>query len=211
MSTWKFQSICDERIQELVKPTTIDVILERVTADMEVLCFHRQPCDDNRHFSRVVWCLRVFPCLFDSFFNSQYGYRGAYYRSPYAGLDVNHLFIGRLSQALLDWAESHCAELDRAFAAESLGSPSAKVWLAEHGPVSCKHCTGEWGSPQDDKAEILNGRWEHEDCPNARSGRKAPRGSKLKIFGAFLDDRHNEFVPERKRHRAVHIHRWGWS
>jgi hypothetical protein len=31
------------------------------------------------------------------------------------------------------------------------------------------------------------------------------------VFGAFLDECHNELVPGRKRHRAMQIHQWGWS
>jgi hypothetical protein len=35
--------------------------------------------------------------------------------------------------------------------------------------------------------------------------------SKIKVFGAFIDARNNEFVPSRKRHRAWDIHRSGWA
>src|SRR5215208_5565311 len=67
------------------------------------------------------------------------------------------------------------------------------------------------GNPVDEIPEILNGRWENEDSPNGRRGRKAPRCSKLKIFGAFLSTRYDEFIPARKRYRAVDIHKCGWS
>ena len=128
MSTWEFAAtIGEERIRALLDPTSFEAISDRVARDMEVLCCHRQQCDDDTQFSRVVFCIRVSPSLFDLFFNSPNGYRGAYYRSPYVGLEANDAFIRRLSPALLDWAASHCAELDCSFAQESLSSPSATL------------------------------------------------------------------------------------
>jgi len=102
-------------------------------------------------------------------------------------------------------------EAETAFVRESLTSPSAKAWLAENGADVCPKCEGEWGNPSDDVPDIINGKWELEDCASSRRGRKAPRLTKIKIFGAFLDERHNELVPARKRHRALQIHQWGWS
>jgi len=122
---------------------------------MEVLCCHLEQCDNKSDFSRVVWCVRVGEPLFDLFFNSPNGYRGAYYQSPYVGLAVNETFIRRVSPVLLDWLD---AGRDRGFAVESLSSPSAKAWLAEHGGEMCQRCTGEWGNPVDEIPEILNGR-----------------------------------------------------
>ena len=212
MSTWAFAaSLGEERIQALLAPTTFELIADRIAQETEVLCCHRGHCDDDTAFSRVVYCVRVCPSLFDLFFNSPHGYRGAYYRSPHVGLAANDALILRLSHVMLQWTGSHCKELDLGFAKESLASPSAKVWLAEYESHLCDRCTGEWGNPQDDMPEILNGRWENENCANGRSGRKAPRNSKLKVFGAFLNSRHDEFIPGRKRHRANHIHQWGWS
>ena len=75
----------------------------------------------------------------------------------------------------------------------------------------CAACEGELGNPSNDAPEILNGRWEVEDEAFARRGRKAPLLTKVRVFGAFLDARHNELVPNRKRHRANQIHQWGWS
>ncbi len=212
MSTWVFAATVGvERVHALLSPISFEAISDRVAREMEVLCCHRRQCDDDTQFSGVVFCVRVPPSLFDLLFNSPNGYRGAYYRSPYVGLEANDALIRRLSPVLLDWAASHCAELDHGFAQESLSSPSAKVWLTEYESHLCDRCTGEWGNPKNDNAEILNGRWENEDSPNGRRGRKAPCHSKLKVFGAFFNARYDEFIPARKRHRAMHIHRCGWS
>ena len=65
--------------------------------------------------------------------------------------------------------------------------------------------------PTDDQAEIINGRWDEGSNANSKSGRKAPQHSKIRLFGAFLSIRGDEFVPVRKRDRHLQIHREGWS
>ena len=100
------------------------------------------------------------------------------------------------------------------FARDSLNSLSAKVWLAENGNEVCRNCAGcqgEWSSPRDDTAEILNRRWDESSEADAKSGRKAPYLTKLRIYGAFLSDQRDEWISKRKRHRATPIHKFGWS
>ena len=102
------------------------------------------------------------------------------------------------------------------FIQESLLSPSSKVWLAEKGKEidkKCSGCKGEWSAVAGRRAtaEILNGRWERADVQKAEWGQKAPYLTKLRIMGAFLNDRHDEFIPFDKRFRAREIHKLGWS
>ena len=71
MSAWVFAATAgEERIRALLDPTSLEAISDRVAREMEVLCRHRQQCDDDSKFSRIVFCLRVSPSLFDLFFNS---------------------------------------------------------------------------------------------------------------------------------------------
>ena len=63
------------------------------------------------------------------------------------------------------------------------------------GPSYCEHCEGEWGPPGDTLPDIINGVWDLGDSGLQCNGRKAPRLDKLRVFGAFLDDRLNEFIP----------------
>ncbi|MCP5265697.1 MAG: hypothetical protein H6934_06280 [Burkholderiaceae bacterium] len=212
MIGWQFSdTIGHERTSALLRAPAFDEIVETIAREMQVVCCHQQECDDAKGFSRVVFNFRV-PCTtFDLFFNSEHGYRGSYYLSSHTGLAANEAVISRLSPLLLQWAEQHDSALDQRLAAGSLDSPSAKVWLSEFGSHLCKHCVGEWGNPSDEAPEVLNRRWELADSPNAYRGRKAPCLSKLKVFGAFLNDRHDEFVSGRKRHRARDINAWGWS
>jgi len=68
---------------------------------------------------------------------------------------------------------------------------------------------GTSGPPE--QAEILNGVWETAKSQNAEWGRKAPYLTKLRIMGAFVNERLHELVPFDKRYRAYDINRFGWS
>jgi hypothetical protein len=200
-----------ERAATLLAPSSVGVIANRVAAEMDIACCHFQICDEHSDFGRVAYCVRVSEDLFDLFFNSPHGYRGAYFRSPGEGVDANAVFIGALMPRLLESSAAGASEEELTRIRESLLSPSAKAWLAENGLGLCPSCEGEWGRPADTHADIVNGRWEHGESVPQCSGRKAPRLTKIRVFGAFVDDRNNEFVPSRKRHRARDIHMWGWS
>jgi hypothetical protein len=207
MTAWLFDlSIGEERRSALLKAPPLVEIIEALTHEMEILCCHWPDCDDM-----VVFNLRVSRATFDLFFNSEHGYRGAYFESPHSGLAANDAVMARLTPLFLTWAEEYQPTLDRAFARESLSSPSAKIWLNEYESHLCEMCAGEWGNPTDTAPEILNGRWEVVDSPNSQRGRKAPFLSKLRVFGAFLNKRYDEFVPSRKRHRAQDLSAYGWS
>jgi hypothetical protein len=178
---------------------------------MNVLCAHTDTCKDNTNFSRPVFSIKLPEELFDLVFNSANGYRSWYFRSPYQGLETNALFVKRISDQVLstEWRESLGAS-----AVDAFGAHSAKLWLAEVGnePAKrCSGCEGEWRPPQGEAAEVLNGRWECGAEVKATYGRMAPALTKLRVFGAFLDEAGNEFIPWRKRNRAAEIYQYGWS
>ena len=134
-----------------------------------------------------------------------------FFESPFRGLECNHYLMERLLPRLSQWALAHSPGYNAQFSQDALLAVSAKAWLAECSMELCPSCAGEWSRPPDDLAEILNGRWERSDQPNSRFGRKAPNGSKLRLFGAFLNGRGDEFTPARKRDRHQQIHSLGWS
>jgi hypothetical protein len=176
---------------------------------MTVLCCHDKDCDDREGFHRIQYCVRVSRPLFDKFFNSRYGYRAEYFKSPEQGLQANRRLLDCLLPSLIHAdASRECP--DRAFVRHSLSATSAKAWLAEPSSI-CLQCAGEWKHPPDDPVEISNRRWELASDPYARWGRTAPAGEKIKVFGAFLNDVGEEYVAQRKERRALDIHEWGWS
>jgi hypothetical protein len=202
------------RLPALLQPHTFRQITELIQSEMRVLCCHRSEIAGTQ-FRRPVYIVEVDRPLFDLFFNSPSGYRAAYFESPGAGLDANISFMRAIGQRLAGEQCSLTCGLQADFLRESLSSPSAKAWLAEHGKevdLKCPTCRGEWsasGAPG--AAEIRNGRWDIANDLRAEWGSKAPYLTKLRVMGAFLDERYNEFVPGDKRFRAEDIHHFGWS
>jgi hypothetical protein len=209
---WQFGvSVGDERQRALEASASFDTIVDEIKATMSVRCCHDNRCDDAPDFSRVIYCVTVSPALFDQFFNSRHGYRAAYFRSPYEGLAANSLLLRSLLPSLLAAAPTHRCSKNPTFIEESFTSESAKAWLAESGIKLCGLCDGEWKHNPTDPIEISNGRWELGASTYAKWGRAAPYLNKIRLFGAFLNDRCDEFVPTRKRHRAWEICESGWS
>ena len=210
MEAWQFsQSVTVTRRALLESAPSFAQIAYEIAQSMRVLCAHADPCDEAAGNRRFVGCVEVDPDLFDVFFNARTGYRGAYFTSQEAGLQANGGLLGLLVPALMNCQPASGLPADQAEA--SLRNRSAKVWLAEFGKGFCNRCKGEWSAPQDDQPDILNGRWELSAEPKARYGRKAPRYTKLRILGAFVNRRCEEYVATQKRDRAAQIHHCGWS
>ena len=207
--TWRFATSLGSRVLALEGGTSFEALIAGILREMQILCVHCQYCDKARDVARAIYCVEVGAPLFDLFFNSATGYRAAYFRSPYEGLQNNAAFIDALAPRLLEWGDDQ-RRIELPFHRESLASPTAKAWLAETTAGLCDLCR-EWEHPQKDDAEIFNDRWEHELHYKARWGRKAPALTKIKIIGAFLDTNYGEFVAADKRHRAREIHLYGWA
>lgn len=216
--SWSFALSVDDdvRVPLLSANLTLAELTNKIVNGLRVLCCHRSDIAGT-DFRRPVYTLDIGRPLFDLFFNSSFGYRAAYFLSPSAGLDANVYFLASISERLITDPQSTKASLSPEFIRESLRTSSAKAWLAEHGKEvdrKCPNCKGEWsmgtcGPPA--LAEIRNGRWEGTSGQNAEWGRKAPYLTKLRVMGAFLNDRYDELVPHDKRFRAYDIHRSGWS
>lgn len=216
--SWTYSLSIDAstRLPILLSGTTFAEITQRIVDQMDVLCCHRSEVDGTG-FSRPVYTISIGRELFDLFFNSSGGYRAAYFRSPGTGLDANGFFMRAISPGLLQNPLSANSRLSESHICESLVTPSAKVWLAEHGKEinrKCAGCEGEWSSGSSglpEQPEILNTRWETTPNQKAEWGRKAPYLTKLRVMGAFLNNCHHELVPHDKRFRAYDIHYFGWS
>lgn len=216
MERWDYaRSLNGQRVKKLLAAPSFEEITAEIKKEMKVLCFHCENLQDNKkddkNYERAVYCIHMGEKLFDWFFNSKNGYRAAYFRSPFEGLETNQNFIESLTPELIA-SDKTTPNFDKKFIEESLKSPSAKAWLAEVGKNLCEHCSGEWNSRQDNnEPEILNNRWENNIGQNAEWGRKAPYLTKIRIIGAFLNDHYDEFIPSSKRFRAKDINEDGWS
>lgn len=214
---WEFAESIGDRKKKLLDAPSFEAIIASIQNEMEILCCHDQKRTNDDGFSRAVYCIKISKPLFDLFFNSKHGYRAWYYRSPHDGLSKNADFIKSLLPSLLASDQMKEAEKNGFSvkkAAESLKSCSAKAWLAEKSKEvdkNCTGCAGEWVYPQDNTAEIINDRWDKTTDSKAKCGRKAPYLTKVRIFGAFLNEQYDEFIPEEKRYRAEQINEFGWS
>lgn len=208
---WSYsEALCDSRREALERAPSFEDITECVVQAMRVQCRHVDPGNETPPgYERIVYCVRIERPLFDLFFNSKNGYRAWYFRSPDEGVRRNGLFLKSLAPVLRGFQSND--GLDSKMIARSLSAPSGKAWLAEVGMGFCPKCDGDWRPPQDDAAEILNGLWEHATTVYGPYGRKAPFLEKIRIFGAFVNERGEDYVPKGKLHRATEIHDCGWS
>ena len=101
MMRWRFAaSLGHERIEALEAVRSFEDIARSLAASPRIQCTHIDPCDEAGGFNRLVGCVVVDRPLFDLYFNSPYGYRGAYYASPEYGLEMNAFLLRRLAPAL---------------------------------------------------------------------------------------------------------------
>lgn len=187
-------------------------LIARLNTEGSIACFHREARGDDPSYLRADFCIVVATGLFDLVFNAQTGYRGAYFESPEVGLRTNRALIDGLAQTLLRWAAEYYPGEDQNWIAESLSLASAKLWLAEEPLCRCSKCKGEWSNKPDASAlQIENDRWELAKHTHAEWGRQAPELTKLRIFGAFVNTEHREWVAPHKTDRARQIWEHGWS
>lgn len=212
ISHWQYSSAVDQaRQNRLLAVSSFYDVVDQIEKELTILCYHTQHCDDAYGYARSVFCIRVPEEVFDIFFNSPSGYRANYFSSPSLGLQQNHFLIQRLFLKLSLWAQQSVGGYSADFAQKSMLSISSKAWLAECSMEICDACKGEWSASSDGNAEISNSRWEQSSQPNSRYGIKAPLHTKIRLFGAFLNNRGDEFIPARKRDRDKQIHDTGWS
>jgi hypothetical protein len=149
MTEWRYSnSVASKRAATLLAPVSIGEIASRIAGEMEMLCCHFENCGDNADFGRVVYCFRVSGDLFDVFFNSRYGYRGAYFQSPGQGIDANAAFIAAVAPNLMKNNKGEGLEDDLEWVRESLAASSAKVWIAENGLHLCPKVRRSWVQEQ---------------------------------------------------------------
>lgn len=212
MTAWKYIGAFDPaRLATLLSAVSFSHIAERLEREMNIVCCHKQDCNDSPGFARIIYCAEIGHTLFDLFFNSASGYRGAYFESPENGLAANRQLLRTVTEKLLAWSIENCSGEDITFIRRSLSASSAKAWLAEITLELCAACSGEWSTSHKSDLEIVNGRWELDNHTHAVWGRQAPGFGKFRVFGGFVNDSSDEYVAPRKVDRARDIWQRGWS
>lgn len=209
---WSYDGTDDpKRLVALLRPISFPEVVHRLKDEMTTVCFHRDARSADPSFSRAIFCVHVGFSLFDLFFNSPTGYRGAYFSAPESGIEANRLLFDNLSPALVEWAIARQGSENRDWMLESLSQSSAKAWLAEESRHLCGECAGEWGASHVPALTIVNSRWESSLHTHAGWGRQAPRLTKLRFLGGFVNGAHEEWLPEGKQNRARDIWEHGWT
>lgn len=211
-TVWKYKAIADEAsLRGLQTNLPFNDIAARLNREMEIRCCHTSDSNDKAGYKRTIYCVKVNAEVFDAFFNSRSGYRGAYFQSPEQGLRANEILLQIVRPRLLAWTHTHCPGEDAEFAAASISSASAKAWLAEKPLSLCAQCEGEWDRSMRASLEIANGRWECDSHTHAEWGRQAYLFSKVRLIGAFLNSGGEEYVVSHKLYRANEISKRGWA
>lgn len=210
-TAWRYVGTADsERLAALTNPLPNAELPNALQRGLSLKCFHRETRCDDPSFDRAVFCGTVDHKLFDWFFNASTGYRGAFFDLPDIGTRANRALVDHLANFLAEWAISQQLDRDLQWVLASLSKPSAKAWLAEH-PGLCVHCAGEWSTTYVSELHIENSRWETFSHVHSTWGVQAPRLSKIRFFGGFIDAGQNEWIASHKIERARHIWEHGWS
>jgi len=211
-SSWSFIGTAKpERRTRLESPHPFPEVLRQLSETLSVACYHRECKQRDATYTRAAFCLDVSPRLFDAFFNSSTGYRGAYFQSPENGLRTNRNLFDQLSSKLRASAKRFDANVDDAWLVASLSQPSSKAWLGEDVLALCPRCKGGWSASYNAALLIHNGRWEHSSHTHAKWGRQAPELAKIRLFGGFIDSAYDEWVAPHKENRAEQIWEHGWT
>ena len=151
MTDWKYKGVCDNaRLRALETSAPFEDIARRLERDMEIVCCHTRDCCDKPGYKRTIYCVEVALQLFDVIFNSQSGYRGAYFQSPERGLSANGLVLSTVTPRLVAWTRDRCIHQGPAFAEKSLSAASANygsrkshfhsvIGARANGPLQCEH------------------------------------------------------------------------
>jgi len=198
------------RLAALASPLPHAELADALRNGIKLQCFHREPRNDDGSYKRAVFCGTVSLDLFDWFFNSSTGYRGAFFISASTGTQANRALVDQLAPFLVGWTTTNHIDLDSQWILASLAKPSAKAWLAEY-PGLCSKCSGEWSSSYTAELHIENLRWECSSHVHSAWGRQAPQLSKVRVFGGFIDAQRNEWLASHKAERAQHIWEHGWT
>jgi hypothetical protein len=208
MAQWSFVEGFDSaRRRRLERITSFDDVVQAISDSSQVqgawLCEGEElgPIDCWRPVVR----LDVEAEAFDVFFNGPAGYRAQYLASPDQGQAANALILRALEPGLTAAVAQRCGErrLSREGIRVAFLANSAKIWPDEDAldfvEATIDLAVETWKKPCDwISAPAFAGLW-------------APQGTKLKVFGAFIDPYGNEVVSRKKVLRRFDIHECGFS
>jgi hypothetical protein len=194
-----FDSVVEDRRVDLERFGSFVPILAgmRLTARVVNSIWEPRRKTDLGYCGRAAYRIAMPEFLVDAFFNSPGGYRAQYAISPRNGERMSHKVIDLLRTKLL--SHSLGVEADRILA--SLDGEQAKVWIDEAEVRVERHL-------QDSTPEINFPRW----IVNSESGvgLRAPIGTRLVVYGGWVDQKGRERLDPAQARRGEEIHHCGY-
>ena len=224
---WLFNTgnIDARRLSYLRQDTSYLDIAQRVTREARDIHFRARAGSREAKFNiRAEFDFSVEPETLDIFFNGSQGIRAQYYLDTRRGIESNRLVIDLLKDRLI---EVVCLSSQDRMTLEqiekSLNCGSAKIWIDEDSSTLNQTSRNREDIMDLDvprwagfMAEVLMA-WRTNKLPipsvmtRALLGVQTPEGRRLRVIGAWLDERGEEFVAPSKINRAQHIHDYGFS
>jgi hypothetical protein len=146
---------------------------------------------------RAEFLLRVPPEIYDGFFNSPVGYRAQYALSAELGMQQNRELIDALRSKLI---ASVPAEADLKYVSRSLDAVEAKIWIDE-AEVEEHYFDS---TPEIDYLPWL-------ERSELGAGLRCPVGTRLVVYGGWIDNAGRERSNPYKRTRSEDIHACGFT
>jgi len=205
---WIFAPSFDRsRRERLEKFDSFDEIVEIICLKAQIMdaCVREGEELGPSDCWRPAVSLSVDAETFDAFFNSPGGYRAQYLCDPDHGQAANGQLLRALEPVLTNAVIERCGEkrLSRERIRNTFLANSAKIWPDEE-TLDFAEAT----------IDLAIERWKQPcDWINApqHAGLWAPEGTRLKVFGAFIDAYGNEIVSRKKIRRRFDIHECGFS
>jgi hypothetical protein len=227
MGLWSFSCLVSPaRQSHLLAATDFQQIAQNVARNIYEIRpeLERAPAPQLRDWARPVFRVRTPRAVADAFFNSPFGYRGAYCESQNAGRCANEYAISLLIDVLRSAAmkDSNLAGLDT-WVSKSLSASAAKTWVWEsqlagfpwrdlvtevqYGPWI--KAADEWLKDKVDMPQLQGGSRNRWDDRLPFWGVRAPETEWLEVKGAWMVGD----VPQGtlKPNRGQQIADWGWT
>jgi hypothetical protein len=213
---WDFSAISDKRRRALLTPFEFEDLIEEIRLQARDVYYRRgKGGQEAKGKWRPQFSFQVPGETFDRFFNSPYGYRGQFLAG--IGREGNRQVVSAMIDRLIP-AFTGLPDLIHQVR-KSLEHPEAKIWIDEthHDPqtpdliVQIRVDDWEVAAREADE-RLCRGEILPSKMIDRIYGVRAPEGTTLKIFGAWIDDRTSELsaVPSKLR-RSEDIQRYGVS
>lgn len=216
---WKVVDVEAIRQSDLRAQFEFDALVEQIAIASTIVDFRKEL---GTHEAKGTWrptfVLQLSRHLFDRFFNNPCGYRGLYLASPKLGVAGNMKMVNSLASRLLSSVPVQTTGTARERIQESLFSPAAKMWMDEdqHDPFTPELRVQIQVPSWIAAATAAYERLKSADPITPKEvdrifGVRAPCGTRLKVFGAWVGATGVLPAVPSKQDRAMEIHSFGGS